>query len=117
MDKKKSNTKRTVLSRNIKINLPEYPRIHEIYLGHNSSSSVNSVLKKIGQASHDHNDNALGTIRPQRVASPVIATVVKINQAYHPVITKLSSHFPDSLNYNIKKQDDFINGVSSVRLK
>jgi CRISPR-associated protein Cmr1 len=111
VDKKKSNTKRTVLNRNIN-NLPEYPSIQEIYLGHNSPTSANSVLEKIGKASHDHNDNALGTIMPQqRVASPIIATVIKINQAYYPVITKLSSHFPDSLNYDIKKQDDFINGV------
>jgi len=111
MDKKKSNSKKTVLNRIININVAEYPRIYEIYLGHNSSSSANSVLKKIGQASHDHNDNALGTIKPQRMASPIIATVVKIDQDYYPIITKLTSHFPASLTYNINKQDDFIDGV------
>lgn len=111
IDKNKSNDSRIVLSRNINLKEPQYPRIHEIYLGHNSSSSAHSVLKKIGQASHDHNDNALGTIKPQRVASPIIATVVKINQTYHPIITKLTSHFPASLSYHITKQDDFIKDV------
>lgn len=111
IDKNKSNDSRIVLSRNINLKEPQYPRIHEVYLGKNSLSSANSILKKIGQASHDYNDPALGTINPHRMASPIIATVVKINQAYCPIITKLTSHFPASLNYNINKQDDFIDGV------
>lgn len=111
IDKNKSNDSRIVLSRNINLKEPQYPRIYEIYMGEKGASSADSVLNKIGHASHTHRDNALGTIEPQRVASPIIATVVKINQKYHPVITKLTSHFPASLKYNIKKQDDFIKDV------
>lgn len=112
INKNKSNDSRIVLTRNINLKEPEYPRIYEIYMGEKGASSADSVLNKIGRASHAHRDNALGTIiKPHRVASPIIATVVKINQAYHPIITKLTSHFPASLNYNINKQDAFINGV------
>jgi len=109
--KKETNDIRSVLVRDINPNTPEYPRVHEIYLGHRGSNSPESILKKIGDASHDYRDNALGTIRSRRVASPVIATIVEVDQKFYPIITKLTSHFPPTTKYNINKQDDFIDGV------
>jgi len=111
ISKKKSKHVATVLVRDVNQNTPKYPRVQEIYLGHSESSSPESILKKIGRAAHRYRNNALGTIRPQRVASPVIATIVEVNQKFYPVITKLTSHFPSSLKYNINRQDDFINEV------
>lgn len=109
--KKESSDSRTILVRGIDVNSSEYPRVHEIHLSRKGLVSPETILKKIGNASHDNKDNALGTIKPQRMASPIIATVVKVREKFYPVATKLTSHFPPSLKYNINKQDGFINEV------
>lgn len=101
---------RTVLLRHIDHGRPSYPRILEIHIGH-KKGPTDSILKKIGNMSHLCRDNALGTVRPRRMASPVIATVVRIKEEYYPVLTKLTSHFPPSVHYNSDKQDEFINRV------
>ncbi|GAK51212.1 CRISPR-associated RAMP protein, Cmr1 family [Candidatus Moduliflexus flocculans] len=90
---------------------PEYPRILEIFVG-TKGLGRDVLLKKIGEASHTHTNPALGTVaNKKRFASPVIVTVVKTAQAYHPVITKLTTHFPDGVTGNLQKQQDFINEV------
>lgn len=82
--KKKSNSKNTIiLGRLINQENPIYPRIYEIYLGHEGSSSFNSILEKIGTASSKHRDNAIGSIKPYRVASPIVATIVKADNKFY----------------------------------
>lgn len=84
----------------------DYPFIKEITFG-KSEKDTNILLKKIGQASHNHKDNALGSAKP-RMASPVYVSVAKVNNNYLPLITTLNSAFPpNNYNYNLQGQDDF----------
>lgn len=84
----------------------KYPFIKEISFG-KIIPDYNDLLKKIGQASHNHRDNSLGSGNP-RMASPIYVTIVKMNNDFIPVITTLNSVFPpDGYRYNIQKQDNF----------
>ena len=71
---------------------PCYPAIWRIYFG-KPASKFDSLLEKIGQATHDHNpdgNEALGYAKgPKRLASPVHATINKVQGGYVPVITQL----------------------------
>lgn len=60
-----------------------------------------------------HQDTALGNGNP-RMASPVVVSILKIEAQYHPIITKLSSHFkkPYPENYE-EKQQVFIEEIVS----
>ena len=102
-----------VAEREINLSDPRYsyPRIQRVYIGMHQSTSYEDLLKKIGSASHDHRDNALGAINPRRMASPIVATAVKVNKHFYPIITELTSHFPEGYQYNIVKQDNFIRGA------
>lgn len=68
---------------------PSYPVIWRIYFG-SQSKDVDSLLKTIGQATHDHDNDALGYAKgPKRMASPVHVTINKVAGGYIPVITQL----------------------------
>ncbi len=89
-----------------------YPVITEVYFGSVSKNS-DALLKNIGQASHNHCNPSLGNGNPQ-MSSPVIARIQRINGGYLPIVTKLSSHFPNGYPYyNLRKQNNFIAEVLS----
>lgn len=77
----------------------KYPYIKEITIG-NSHANSNDILLKIGKATHDCANNALGFASGGRMASPVYISVVKIGDQYHPIITKMNSVFPPTMEIN-----------------
>ncbi len=90
---------------------PEYPVIQRIYLGNQPTDSVDSLLKKIGLATHEHKHNALGGINP-RLASPIHVRIQKVGFQYVPVITQLHSIFPKYKPEHFQqKQENFINTI------
>lgn len=84
---------------------PTYPVIQCIYFGE-PTCDVDSLLEKIGQATHDHKDDALGYAKGQRrLASPIHVRIQKVGDEYVPVITQLhSTHLGP-------KQDKFIKAI------
>lgn len=93
-----------------------YPYIKEISFGQEEKDR-DSLLIKIGQSSHKHNDPALGFAGKHnnniiRMASPVYVHIAKVENGFVPVITTLYSAFPASYpNKNINKQADFIGSI------
>ena len=85
-----------------------YPTIEEIHIG-SERNSYDDLLCKIGKATHDHCNSALGSGSP-RTASPVYITINKINDKYYPVITKLTPCYSTHRNTN-SVIDDFIKCV------
>ncbi|MCY3711118.1 MAG: type III-B CRISPR module RAMP protein Cmr1 [Caldilineaceae bacterium] len=87
-----------------------FPVIRRIIFGHPTDNS-NDLLTKIGQATHNHNDNALGSASP-RLASPIHVRVQKLSNGYIPVITQLHSIFPrhEPKQYQ-QKQKNFIDAI------
>jgi len=84
-----------------------YPFIKEIALGKPVKNSSDDLLKKIGQASHDYRDNALGSGQP-RMASPLYVSIAKMGNEFIPIITTLNSAFPSSYpSCNTQKQEQF----------
>ncbi|MFW5871818.1 MAG: type III-B CRISPR module RAMP protein Cmr1 [bacterium] len=71
----------------------KYPYIEEIEIG-KEYSSVNEILKAIGQASQDYNCEYTGTpIFPKiinRFASPIYVSVIKCGNKFRPIITTLA---------------------------
>jgi CRISPR-associated protein Cmr1 len=86
-----------------------YPWIKKIEIG-KEYQSWEDLVKKIGQASHNHRDPSLGNASP-RMASPIYVSVIKIGGKYHPIITTLNSYFPHdgypSWNFNQQQEQDF----------
>lgn len=82
---------------------PKYPVIQRIYFG-KPTTDVDSLLRKIGRATHDHKDDALGSVNP-RLASPIHVRIQKVGDEFVPVITQLHSR------YLGPKQDKFINAI------
>ena len=84
---------------------PKYPVIRRIYFG-KPTDNVDSLLRKIGYATHDHKDDALGYAKGQRrLASPIHVRIQKVGDEYVTVITQLHSiHLGP-------KQDKFINAI------
>ena len=82
----------------IKLSKPcdaRYPFIRTIQVGREYPHPF-ELLKTIGKASHDHNDDSLGTVRQRmRFASPVYVSVVKSRDGYRPIITTLQMAFQD----------------------
>ena len=91
-------------------NFPKYPVIQRIYFG-NTTNNIDSLLKNIGQATHNHSHKALGGINP-RMASPIQVRIQKVKDQFIPIVTQLNSVFPnaDPPGYE-KKQQDFIKAV------
>lgn len=92
-----------------------YPWIKEIKISDKSYDTSDEILRLIGQKSHDHRDNSLGNFNP-RMASPIYVSVIEIDKKFYPIVTKLNSVFPQSYpNYNLSKQDNFINSILGVQ--
>jgi len=99
--------------RNIKAHLnAKYPFIETIEVG-NGSESMDEILTKIGQASHDHRNNSLGfAMNSGRLASPIYVSVIKIENKFFPVVTTLKTVFENpNWTVNLQKQQEFIREV------
>ena len=91
-------------------NFPDYPVIRGIFFG-TPTGNIDSLLREIGQATHNHNDDALGGINP-RMASPIHVRIQKVGDQFVPIVTQLNSVFPGTAPHNYEqKQQDFINAV------
>jgi len=89
-----------------------YPWIIEIEIG-NKYDDWETLLKKIGNASHNHKNPSLGNSSP-RMASPIYVSVVKLRDGYYPIVTTLKSYFPQNYpHYDLNKQNDFKREVLS----
>ena len=95
------------------ISLPDYPVIRSIYFGVNTSNKVGNLLRKIGQKTHDHSDDALGYVnmrRKQRLASPIHVRIQKVGSKYIPIVTHLHSIYT-FWGFVQTKQKDFIHDI------
>ena len=89
-----------------------YPWIKEIEIGR-GESDWEKLLKKIGNASHNHKNPSLGNASP-RMASPIYVSVIKLKDVYYPIVTTLNSFFPKSYHsFDLNKQNDFKKEVLS----
>jgi CRISPR-associated protein Cmr1 len=89
-----------------------YPWIIEIEIG-NKHDSWETLLKKIGNATHYHKNPSLGNSSP-RMASPIYVSVVKLKDGFYPIVTTLNSYFPQNYpRYDFRKQNDFKREVLS----
>ncbi len=89
---------------------PDYPVIMSIYFG-NPTPQIDTLLRKIGQATHTHKDDALGYAKGrQRLASPIHVRIQKMGWKYIPIVTQL--YFPKFKPENFEqKQKDFIDAI------
>jgi len=87
----------------------EYPYIQNIQVG-KTYNDFESLLKTIGQASHDNNCNELGSANP-RLASPIYVSVLKFgDKDYRPIITTLKNTKSDNTNEKVTQFKGAING-------
>ncbi len=72
----------------------DYPYLKEIVIGR-QYGSVNSLLERIGRASHEHSGDHLGFARSKlRLASPIYVSVITDDSlSYRPIITTLNTAF------------------------
>ena len=93
------------------VGIPDHPVILNIYFGNTLSASSDTLLRRIGQETHDYSHDALGGINP-RMASPIHVRIQKVNGQFVPIVTQLHSVFPDEppANYNTIQQN-FINAI------
>lgn len=91
---------------------PKYPVIRCIYFGE-PTGDVDSLLKKIGQATHNHKDDALGYAKGrQRLASPIHVRIQRVKSEYIPVVTQLHSSVTQLHSRDLgPKQDKFIDAI------
>ncbi len=91
------------------IQLPCYPVIRAIHFG-DKSDRVNDLLCRIGEATHNHRDNALGSAnRRWRMASPIHVRIQKVDDKFVPIVTQLNSVFPRGAPHDyMSKQKKFI---------
>jgi len=83
-----------------------YPWIKEIEMG-KEHKLWEELLKKIGNASHNHKNPSLGNAYP-RMASPIYISVIKINNSYYPIVTTLNSAFPKNFpDFDLEQQNAF----------
>jgi len=89
-----------------------YPWIIEIEIG-NKHDSWETLLKKIGNATHYHKNPSLGNSSP-RMASPIYVSVIKLKDGFYPIVTTLNSYFPQNYpSCDFRKQNDFKREVLS----
>lgn len=93
---------------------PEYPIVQCIFFG-KLTDDVDSLLKKIGQATHaamqKNGDYTLGSGNP-RMASPVVVRIQMVGCQYIPVVTQLYSIYPKHSPRDIpRKQKEFIDDI------
>ena len=89
-----------------------YPVIRKIFFGQ-STTDLRLLLKNIGQATHNHDDDALGYAYPQkRLASPIHVRIQKLGTDYLPIVTLMRWNYQ---GYNrladLKKQRMFIDAI------
>jgi len=84
-----------------------YPFCKEIQLG-KEYDDWEELMKKIGQAAHNHNVNSLGYARGGRFASPIYVSVIKnSNNKFLPIISTLNTAFDDKnkkVDYKIQNK-------------
>jgi CRISPR-associated protein Cmr1 len=93
---------------------PDYPVVKKVYFGQ-PTTDVNSLLKKIGQATHDalqqNRDITLGSGNP-RMSSPVVVRIQKVGRQYLPILTQLHSSYPRTAPPRFEqKQNSFIQAI------
>ena len=83
-----------------------YPWIREIFIG-KMDDSWQALVKRIGQATHDHSNPSLGSANP-RMASPVYVSAIKLGSGYAPVVTTLNPKYPkDYKQYDLRRLEQF----------
>ena len=87
----------------------EYPWIKRIEVG-TPVKNWEELLRKIGQATHNHRGPSLGMAKP-RFASPVYVSVYKDKKGYYPVITLLTTAAPKKAIINEKEQEKFVKKI------
>jgi len=88
---------------------PNYPVIEKIYFGQplGGKDAMDSLLRKIGQATHDHANRALGYANPRnRMASPIHVRIQKIGNEFVIIVTQMHSKLDKT------KQQNFINAIT-----
>ena len=93
---------------------PNYPVVQRIFFG-NPTPDVDSLLRKIGQATHDamgsNRDHTLGAGSP-RMASPVVVRIQKVKNKFVPIVTQLYPIYPRyTPNSFEQKQKRFIDAI------
>ena len=98
------------------LGFPKYPVIREIFFGQ-SDKDFQPLLERIGQATHDHGDDALGYApnlkRQERMASPIHIRIQKVGEDYFPIVTQLHWNYPGYKLRDLKKQQQFIDAIIS----
>ncbi len=86
----------------------QYPFLKEIQLG-KECDSWEELVKKVGEASHEHDINSLGFAKgKKRLASPIYVSVLKnLNNKYLPIISSLNTVFEDGGKMDDKGQNEF----------
>ena len=82
---------------------PGYPVIKKIYLGQpvGGNNAVDSLLRKIGQATHNHADPALGYANPRnRMASPIHVRIQKVDNGFVIIVTQMHSKLDKTIQQN-----------------
>jgi CRISPR-associated protein Cmr1 len=99
----------------------KYPFIEKIYIRKSCIKSLDQALIKINQSTSDlqkkHNaeyNKQMGDGR-NRFASPVVATLVQVNDEYLIIATKLKSvpNVPNNINSSIDLPSEYINLIMS----
>lgn len=83
---------------------PKYPVIRRVFFGQ-QTDTVKNLLKKIGEATHQHQDRALGYARRGKMASPIHVRIQKVGTDYLPIVVQLYSIYPDRTLSNQQKQN------------
>ena len=98
------------------LGFPKYPVIREIFFGQ-LIGDFQDLLKKIGQATHNYGDDALGYApnqnRQERMASPIHVRIQKVGKDYFPIVTQLHLDYPGYELRDLKKQQQFIDAIIS----
>ena len=94
---------------------PKYPVIRRVFFGQ-QTYTVKNLLKKIGEATHQHEDRALGYAIRGKMASPIHVRIQKVGTGYLPIVVQLYSVYPgdtssDQQKQNFKKQLKFIDHI------
>ena len=83
---------------------PEYPVIRRVFFAQ-QADTVKNLLEKIGEATHKHQDRALGYARGGKMASPIHVRIQKVGTGYLPIVVQLYSVYPGHTSSNQQKQN------------
>lgn len=84
----------------------QYPFIREIAVGR-PYGSAEALLKTIGRASHDQDEDYLGFVGKGRLASPVYVSAISEGGRFRPVITTLNTASERPIRGDIAVQQAF----------